>query len=263
MLIKNGIRLLSNLSLVPLLLLSSCFNEASKEKVRFIGLDGKARKVEMRVPDLNLQAIEEQKKMSQSQGGNVNPQVQQVQDMPGNNAQKTSNYQSIVQYPDSMPYQSTKDNNPYNGPYGNPDYGNNYEASKNQESLPSKNNNTPDFEEKMANVKEDESTEINLTKKERVALKEKPAAAIEDESSSVSSAQVFVQVGLFKSKQNADNAIQKHKKFYHDGIVNTVGGSKKSYRALIGPFSDVSKAREIIKKIKNSGSDAIIYNEAR
>jgi cell division protein FtsN len=67
----------------------------------------------------------------------------------------------------------------------------------------------------------------------------------------------FVQVGSFSSRSSADSILKKMKKF-HSGKIETIEGEKTIYRALLGPFSDKNKAKEVVKKITDSGRDAII-----
>jgi cell division protein FtsN len=47
-------------------------------------------------------------------------------------------------------------------------------------------------------------------------------------------------------------------KKFHSGKIETVEGEKTIYRVLLGPFSDKNKAKEVVKKITDSGRDAII-----
>ncbi len=67
----------------------------------------------------------------------------------------------------------------------------------------------------------------------------------------------FVQVGSFSSRSSADSILKKMKKF-HSGKIETIEGEKTIYRVLLGPFSDKNKAKEVVKKITDSGRDAII-----
>ena len=47
-------------------------------------------------------------------------------------------------------------------------------------------------------------------------------------------------------------------KKFHKGKIQTVDGKKVVHRVILGPFSNKSQARKLVKKIKNSGHDAIL-----
>jgi cell division protein FtsN len=67
----------------------------------------------------------------------------------------------------------------------------------------------------------------------------------------------FVQVGSFTNRFNADGALQKMKKFHH-GKVEVVEGEKTVYRTLLGPFPNKEKANQMLKKISRSGEEGVL-----
>ncbi len=102
--------------------------------------------------------------------------------------------------------------------------------------------------------KQDEEVEYDLSSPEEDAKPVKKLARISLEKG------IFVQVGSFSNSENATKALAKMEKF-HKGRVETVEGEKPIYRVILGPFTSKPKALALMKKIKASGSDAVLMRK--
>lgn len=69
---------------------------------------------------------------------------------------------------------------------------------------------------------------------------------------------IFVQTGSFASEENAKHDLAKVQKFSKGRIEEVKLGNKTIYKVVLGPFSNDAKAKDVLRKIKSSGHDAII-----
>lgn len=106
--------------------------------------------------------------------------------------------------------------------------------------------------------KQEEAIEYDLSSPEEDAKPEKPVAKKPVKSSLEKG--LFVQVGSFSNSENATKTLAKMQKFYK-GRVETVDGEKPIYRVILGPFKSKPKALALMKKIKASGSDAVLMRK--
>ncbi|MBP7709678.1 MAG: SPOR domain-containing protein [Rickettsiales bacterium] len=103
--------------------------------------------------------------------------------------------------------------------------------------------------------KQDETVEYDLSSPEEDAKPEvKPTKKL---AKTAAEKGLFVQVGSFENSENATKTLAKMEKF-HKGRVETVEGEKPIYRVILGPFKSKPKALALMKKIKASGSDAVL-----
>jgi cell division septation protein DedD len=72
---------------------------------------------------------------------------------------------------------------------------------------------------------------------------------------------IFVQTGLFSSADNANQNLKRVSAFYKAMIEESVAGDKKSYRVLIGPFSNKKQAQIMIKKLSKSGQKSFLVEK--
>lgn len=206
-------------------------------KLRIVDLDGKSHSVVTKVPELNKQAM-----MSQ---GVYNQQSSAFQ----NNPTSTSQEQNIAA--------------------SAPDYGT-VSSEIVQQTLQPKPQiqPTPEQEQMVAAGKQsEEAIEYDLSKPEedakpevKVAEPKKPAKkiSISKVSSKTSNKGLFVQVGSFASISNANNTLEKMSAFHKGKVVETTAGDKTIYRVLLGPFTSKPKALALVKKITDSGHEAVL-----
>jgi len=68
----------------------------------------------------------------------------------------------------------------------------------------------------------------------------------------------FIQIGSFRSKNNAEKALEKSKNIAN-GLIKEVGSNKKIYKIILGPVNNKTQATSLLKKAKNNGfKDAFI-----
>ena len=215
----------SNLIVFLCLILTSCsqpfWQKDGQPKIRIVDLHGKSRPIVTRTPELNSQALTSQ--------GKITP------------FENRSLRQGEIK-PEQPPIKNYQDQN--------------IDNAKATSTFPS---GQPTEEILGATKKEPvQAVEFDLSEsieKKKYAQKAGEAGSSKKE---VSSGQkFFVQVGSFSNLSSADSTLKKMKKFY-SGKIETVEGEKTIYRVLLGPFSNKNKAKEMAKKITDSGRDAIL-----
>ncbi|MBU6140846.1 MAG: SPOR domain-containing protein [Proteobacteria bacterium] len=226
----------SNLIIFLVLVVTSCvWQKNPTPKIRIVDLQGNVHPVATRVPELNAQALSSQ--------GSAPARVEKMIN------EKKSSQQGEIKY------QNYQDQNIANA-----------QATS---SFPQP-NPTPAPESKVetkevflgATTKESEQVEYDLSQPSEEKKSEK-SEKIEKKLSSKkpvlpsSGNKIFVQVGSFSNRLAADSLLKKMQKF-NSGKIETIEAEKTIYRVLIGPFSTKAKAREVMKKITNSGQDAIL-----
>ena len=72
---------------------------------------------------------------------------------------------------------------------------------------------------------------------------------------------IFVQTGAFSTMNNAEKSSLAVQKFAKVQIEESANGDQKIYRVLLGPFSNKTKANQLIAKIKKAGHEAIIVRK--
>ena len=73
---------------------------------------------------------------------------------------------------------------------------------------------------------------------------------------------IFIQIGAFKNRSNAQKSISKLSKNSQSRIEELVDRKgNKTYKSLIGPFKNKSDANKMLLKIKKSGNDGVLVNK--
>lgn len=223
-----------NLVIFLTLFFVSCASKDEQTKIRIVDLQGKSHPVVTRIPELNAQAM-----ASQGVPQNSNRQV-------NNQTYSDISSQTLQQTMQTQPSPSARQNMTLVQPET--------DASQN-----------PMVVAGVAKPEEQQVVEYDLSKSEVAEKPEKSKKVAAKKSSPKEKAlaatsgkkKFFVQVGSFTNQGNADNALDEMKKF-HSGKVEVIEGDKTVYRVLVGPFPNKAKANEMVKKINNSGHDAIL-----
>lgn len=218
------------------LILSSCLAQSeSQTKIRIVNLQGKSRPIQTKIPELNSIALLEQGKTSNDQHLSSNNVV--LLDLDPKT--KASNSRNIAPVTPNMVQetlqtpQEPKDKKLINT----------LAANENQE-----------VEYDLAVAKK---TPIKSAKKLTNPKKAVKKARKKDVTSYKQKKGLFVQVGSFSKVHNAKRSLAMMKKF-HSGRIEKTGKKKTYYRVLLGPFSTNVAANKVIKKITNSGHEAIL-----
>lgn len=208
-------------------MLASCASKDDQQnKIRIVDLQGKSHPVITRIPELNAQALAAQGKMVGDPFANKN----------------------------SAPTQKDLTKN-------TPDYG-----AIQPESL-QKTPPRPAVAENVVAANKDQAVEYDLSdpaetkkipaqtpvKKVAISKSKKSTKAV----AAAKSGRFSVQVGSFSSQESANQTLVAMQKF-HAGKIETVEGEKTIYRVLLGPFSTRKQANELVKKITDSGHEAIL-----
>jgi cell division protein FtsN len=225
--------------------LFACMPKDDKPQVRIVDLQGKARNVTTRYPELNVPALNAQGKAYEktSQGA-------------FSNSIKVTSSPTYVKKDEVALEVPLNQDQPLNTKQN--------EIGVNSVTQPLKEN--PNVNQGAANAGVDEVVEYDLgqeapvvtSKKDNKSTKVSKDKPIANNSST--KGQYFVQVGSFSSESSAKDILKKMKKF-HTGRIETVNGEKTYHRVWLGPFSNKSKANELVKKIKASGSSAILVKD--
>lgn len=228
-------------SLIALsLIFTSCsylpkWKNDNQPQIRIVDLQGKTHPVVTKVPELNTQALA-------SQGNSVASPI-------------VSSTKKPIQIGE-VKYQNYQEQNLANAQATNVFPQGQQPASSKQETG---NNEALQVGAGKGNQDADQEVEYDLTENKSAPKAEKSLKKLTNKSttSATSGTKFFVQVGSFSTKDRADLMLNKMKKF-HSGKIETVEGEKTIYRALLGPLSNKTKARELAKKITSTGQDAII-----
>ena len=72
---------------------------------------------------------------------------------------------------------------------------------------------------------------------------------------------IFVQSGSFSSIDNANQNLRKVSVFHKAMVEESLSGDKKSYRVLIGPFSNKKQAQIMIRRLSKSGQKSFLVKK--
>lgn len=122
-------------------------------------------------------------------------------------------------------------------------------------SSPATNKNNDLGDNKKIIFQEDQGTESIIIKRKaksnpvvtKIEIKQKPSIK-----------KYYVQIGSFSNERAAEDSLSKMNRFSSGKIESVEKDEKTIYRALLGPFKDKNGASAMVKKIKNSGNEAII-----
>lgn len=207
-------------------MLASCASKNDQQsKIRIVDLQGKSHPVITRVPELNAQALIAQGKLVGDPFANKSAAPTR-KDL----TQNTPDYGAIQPEPvQKTPHPIAVENA--------------IEVNKEQTA-------EYDLSDPVETKKLSEKTP---PKKVAISKSKKPAKA----AAVAKSGRFSVQVGSFSSQESANQTLVAMQKF-HAGKIQTVEGEKTIYRVLLGPFSARKQANELVKKITDSGHEAIL-----
>ncbi len=241
------------------LIFFSCSSKNDQQtKIRIVDLSGKAHPVITKMPELNAQALAAQGKQQAAQNNFSNdikeekPQQNLAQNIAPNNSNFGDMMQKTLQpaQPPIAPQKAVEQNQKTEPSESIVSAGTVEERDQNVEYDLSE--STP------AEAKKSEISKAVKSKTKKEVLVEKPAKKSANNAAVVKG--FFAQVGSFSSISNAKQALVKMQKF-HKGKIETVEGEKTIHRVLIGPFVSREAANEMVKKINDSGHEAILVRK--
>ena len=215
------------------LIVVACSSKSDQQpRIRIVDLDGKSHPIATKIPEMNKQAMASQgvfKEQTETFQNNLPPQ----QDVAQNPVATAPDYGVAA------PDEAQKNLSPKNAAM----------QSNSQQEVAVNAGKQPEeaIEYDLSKPEEDAKPEPKL--KETKPVKKSAAAKTEKG--------LFVQVGSFASASNAKNTLAKMQKF-HKGKIETVEGEKTMYRVLLGPFTSKAKAQAMVKKITESGHEAVL-----
>lgn len=222
------------------LFFASCSSKNDQPQIRIVDLQGKARSVVTRTPELNAQAL-----ASQGMSSEIRTAPRKVEIRQQNNEDfGAASSQAIQQTLQTQPYENLSQNR--------------QEDSTNISDNAIVAAGSADKQERVVEYdlsKEDQAEKPVAKKSKQKISAKKITKEIAPKASK--GKKFFVQVGSFSNSVNADSELKKMKKF-HSGKVEVVEGEKTIHRVLLGPFSSKSKAQEMVATIANSGHPAIL-----
>ncbi len=224
-------------------------SNGQKTKLRIVDLQGHAHAVKMRTPELNVQALTAQGKISEEVLNSQSPKTTAGQSADYNNKYSDNNFA-----------------------------GNSNDALRNTMQLPEDPQRMAQARAERPRVSEsdiitagnsaknqEEEVEINLADN---TPKDKPVKATKTNNSAKNAAAasapqkgIFVQTGSFSILQNAKISLEQVEKIAGKSsikIEEVVHENKTVYRVLIGPFPNKQKASAMIAKLAKSNQQAII-----
>lgn len=269
-------------------------------KIRIVDLQGRSHPVITRTPELNVQALALQHKQQLSQNNYQNFQAAQDTNLPIANSSENflkpssageniPNQNQPNQNPSSIGAGAGSDmvylEDP--GQYGSQGKTSAYQNSKTpatgygefsanevqktfqaKSDKPQPNQDNQNFSPQAVVEYDMSSSEADNAKDQQVerskSFSKKSASAKKAQTSAVLYAKqikgIFVQVGSFSVKKNAQQTLEEMNKFYL-GTIETTDGNKAVHRVLLGPFANKAKAQAMIKKISASGHEAILVRK--
>ena len=213
----------------------SCAGGGDEAQIRIVDLQGHAKPVATKIPELNKQALAAQGAIPADDQIVYNSSSQLNQNKNSNQDFGAMSSRAIQETLQSQQYKNPK-----------------IVEEKQTQIAPRTKDQEVEYD-----LSEDVKEPIELPKV--VATKEKKSAK-----KSTSKKGYFVQVGSFINHASAKQTLDSMKKFEKESggaMVETVEGEKTIYRALLGPFENKKQAMAMMKKIKNSGRDAIIVKK--
>ena len=225
------------------LIIASCSAKNDPQtKIRIVDLQGKSHPVATRIPDLNTQVLASQGRLQEEQTviKNSTTETNSQPPNPSNNSAFSSQNLAVLR---SNPSQASAipviNNKSQTAQSSNVMIGG---SSMQKEQTVEYDLSKPD-EAEMASSKK-----VKFKVGQKAVVSESVAGKIKG---------FFAQVGSFSTMNSADKTLASMKKF-HKGQIEIVDGDKTIYRVLLGPFPNLAKANEMIKKIKTSGHEAIL-----
>jgi cell division protein FtsN len=269
---------------------SSKITDNTKPKIRIVDLNGHPHKVVTRVPTLNAQIMSRSSENNASYVANQNPSQNSLtpsndnllapiyNTQPSNDEQfsdnkYTNNNPAFIQSSEvvannyALPITSNEQVNQSADltNFVNPEIKNNFQqnlplnsenlaqiAKQNNDSLPSRYYGTNDQSTTAIISDTKPIKNFKLTNHNSSALFSDPLISVSKEKG------IFVQVGSFSVIDNAKYSLSQLSSFNKGQIEEINIGNKKSYRVLLGPFSDKKQANKMVKTLLQSGHKAFL-----
>ena len=245
---------------LSILLCTSCAIDFKKEnpKIRLVDINGNSRKIVTRIPDLNLKALANQGKLYSATKDmmNVNNSHDNKDKLKSFKANKIfkKNKPVIKAENSKIKADTAKNSNKAKNNFAS------FSASTIENSLAKNNVNN---KESIKEVEYDLSNNKLVTNKDTKSSKKQKLSSQKNSSKALISQykpkkNVYVQVGSFSKKDNANKFLKYMSKFNKGEIqsVKTISGI--IFRVVLGPFSNIDSANKTVKMVKNSGHDALI-----
>ncbi|MDA9231327.1 SPOR domain-containing protein [Rickettsiales bacterium] len=195
-------------------------NQPKETQIRIVGLDGEYRPINRQIPALNSNLL-----ISQQQ----NPIQNNSEEAAKKENANSQNLNSLDNF----------------GPSDQPLLESSNLSSASAAAIIYNSN-----QEKQSATKEEseaETAEKKLSQKIYI-IEKKPAIPTG----------TFIQIGSFRSKNNAEKALAKSKNIAN-GLIKEAGSNKKIYKIILGPVNNKVQANSLLKKAKNNGfKDAFI-----
>lgn len=236
------------LSLILPLFFVACAPQNEEAQIRIVDLQGNAKPVKTRMPELNAKALQQQGFDTRARDINTPAQDVGYRNIP-NQIEKKDDFATVSvqnvkqvlqpQAPKVAEQPAVVETHSSNVAVG---AGNNAEA----------------VEYDLSEAKKDENPAPVTIQEPTKKSAEKPAKKTPVEKVSTKGGKkFFAQVGSFSSEASANAALAKMKSF-HAGKVTVLEGEKVMYRVWLGPIAERTKANSLVKKIKDSGNDAVL-----
>ncbi len=250
---------LKNFIIFLSVVLVSCSSKGDTKKIRIVDLQGKSHAVKTKVPELNAQILESQGKLWQEermfgdtsngqQGSNLVAQDLANQE-PAQNKYPAADYNAAS-------LELAKQNSQQIAQVQS-------DATMPTEIKPSKIAAGSFDSDKVVEVEYDLS-DSKKSKKFKMASAPAKHEVLADPLTETSNGVlkgIFVQTGAFSTMNNAEKSSSAVQKFAKVQIEESANGDQKIYRVLLGPFSNKTKANQVIAKIKKAGHEAIIVRK--
>jgi cell division protein FtsN len=225
------------------LIIASCSAKNDPQtKIRIVDLQGKSHPVATRIPDLNTQVLASQGRLQEEQTVIKNSTTETNSQLPNHSNKSAFSSQNLA----------VSQSNPSQAP-----------------AIPVINNQSQTTQSSNVmigggSMQKEQTVEYDLSKPDEAEMASSKKVKFKVGQKAVVSESVagkikgfFAQVGSFSTMNSADKTLASMKKF-HKGQIEIVDGDKTIYRVLLGPFPNLAKANEMIKKIKTSGHEAIL-----
>ncbi len=244
------------LSMILLLFFSACLAKEEQTQVRIVDLQGRVKPVKTRLPELNAQALASQGFSTGTR--DINQPVQNVGYRYSPNKDATTGdfgAASSRAMKQTLQPSTTRDSNKETADFAgeeNPMVATNAGSGTRGEVV--------QYDLSEAKIEADEPMAVMASpakKSSKKSAKKIAKAEVVTQETSKFGKNFFAQVGSFSSKANADATLAKMKKF-HSGKVEVSEGESVVYRVWLGPITSRKQANLLIKKIKDSGSDAVL-----
>jgi cell division protein FtsN len=222
------------------LFFASCSTKDEQQtKIRIVDLQGKPHSITTKTPELNNQALAMQGKMREGRNNFAN-EIKKEEKSSQNFAQQDADFGAVSSEAIQKTLQFSKQPAEKN-------------SEKSDNSIVSAGVNEDKNQTVEYDLLEGEEKVKKPTKSKKILAKK----SAEKTAGAKVTKKFFVQVGSFSNSGNAKQKLNEMSKF-HKGKIETVEGEKTIYRVLIGPFSNKVQANEMVKKISDSGREAIL-----